>query len=481
RNPATNWGLLLSGDDHAGAAWTRVFAGVNAGAQAPQLVVHYALTATGASASAAAALPNPLDVALCPLDGAQHLPVDGSRPASSGARKEWATLPGYESVVVGGTVLDTYVEPRDLYLTTHDGHDVVVVMTADPAYLGPDNGGKLEVMWELRAFPSWVWPSRGDTVYAFGPLVYDCRHIAAQGVTTEVHPPLGVVAVRDIAADLSLAGGFDTRPIRRADIYFSNTRTRATCGGFCDANDPPYAPLNAHDYSFLLPVPGDPYPGARVVWWLETPPARYDHGDMQRFMAAKAPEVVPQVEETTVDGKTYLRVTLPFQSQHGGWTGPLFSAQSLYYGWTLADEEPPLRAFTLTMEGIRVLDESEGALMGDGEWYLWLNVADRWYDLRKYVHPLTDADRETYAMSEPLEANIILPSYDTFYVRTTGYEADSRDDMYGEEVPSEPEMDAATAFDIAEMAFNLGTGDWAALIKNVVEFLLDLIPAVVES
>jgi hypothetical protein len=96
-----------------------------------------------------------------------------------------------------------------------------------------------------------------------------------------------------------------------------------------------------------------------------------------------------------------------------------------------------LRAFKVSLEGVDIENESEGLFKNGGEFYMWLNIAENWFNLRDYVPGIGKTDDEYHATTTPLDARVIAPntSNGKITVRAAGYESDYYDDLYGWDWP----------------------------------------------
>lgn len=188
----------------------------------------------------------------------------------------------------------------------------------------PEELGRIEVEWERGAVPTFAWPTIGDRMRVWGPLIWDCGHGGNIGrrdeYRTEIHPPVGWVVYRDLAdlddrcpsgacpsrtddpwvwykaSDLPGSGhlfggpGAPPVPVRAtvADAFFSSFGGEAVaslngCRDDYFPGDPDPIPsdnapcsgdpawqtfrqnLLQQDYSFFIPAPPKPSPDATLM------------------------------------------------------------------------------------------------------------------------------------------------------------------------------------------------------------------------
>ena len=253
---SANYGFMLVGPDGTDTPWSRIFSGISEPDFAPYLHVRYARRAEAPRAHAGSALPAPVRHDLCPYGAFQLFAPDMLiNGVLTPQRREWGRI--LTSTVISGTVSPRGGDISHEELpSTHIDHDFLfhIWKDANNAWaMGGANGGDMEIEWEHQVWPRWAWPTGGNKAIVFGPLVYDCGHDVEKGGKTEIHPPRGVVTIREkVAADTLGHGGTGTLLVTRADIYFSSRRTPASCGGWCAPPPlrPLYVPLGDRDYEF---------------------------------------------------------------------------------------------------------------------------------------------------------------------------------------------------------------------------------------
>ena len=434
RSPDRNFGFHLSGEEGDDGPWFRVFAGPNS-ANAPRLILRYG-PEIPSSKNQESGKTLPSYGAHCPAGGATL----GLPPP---ARHNWSTIES--ATAVSGTVHNPHVTHTD-WPSSHNGHDLVFEISYNSSIqwaLGSANPNNIEIEWENQCIPLWSWPKHGEKITVFGPLIYDCGH----GPKTEIHPPRGMVTFREnIAADMSPHGGVGVALANRADVLFSNRRTKAYCGGYCEVLPPgsptgipvypSYVPLNDRDYEFDLYPPKNSDEGAQLVAWM----VHHSHNWGQN--------VKPILTLHDQASTPYVHVKIPYKSNYGSVSGKMHTASSVYCAWTKT-KDPDLRAFKVSLEGVDIYDKTEGLFKGDGEFYMWLNIQDQWFNLRHYIPALSDADDKYYSVDKPLDTHIIVPNTSSgkIEVRAGGYESDYYDDLMGWDWPWPAYLAALAIYD----------------------------------
>jgi len=407
--------------------WLRVFAGPDASENAPRLTILQAPESIGGvtkegehtlenQSNFGLSLPCSRDCIVGPL----HVFL-----SPYGARWQLAKVKDMEKIPpLTGKVRESHISHHDIP-ATHYAHDFCVKIPKDSNNkwaMRKSNPNEIEVEWEHPVWQKWAWPTVGDGVIIFGNLVADCPH---EGGRTEIHPLRGIVTIREkVAADMSKHGHMGYNLVNRADIFFSNQITPAHYGGFFDYGSPCsqnyYPTTDPMNYEFNITLPNNRIPGAKLVWWEE--PHQWKYGK----------SVKPVIEEKGEGKDAYLHVRLPYK----GKSGPMYTASSIYCGWSRTND-PDLRAFKVTLHGVGIYDETEGLFMDGGEFYIWLNINDQWFNLRDYVPGIKEADTKYYGATKTLVAHVIVPNTadGKIHVMTNGYEADCFDDVYGIQPP----------------------------------------------
>ncbi|MGZ6663048.1 MAG: hypothetical protein ACXVHL_37685, partial [Solirubrobacteraceae bacterium] len=153
----------------------------------------------------------------------------------------------------------------------------------------PESAGRLHFEWESATMPLFVWPMDGDRATIWGSWIWDCGHWQAgteantggktTGERTELHP-LSAIAVNRREPYLSARGESET------DVYVSNMGDGAHAVEQCALSHHPQpgAPYPQYDagfhscamnpanriqplarsYTFFVPAPPSPSPGASL-------------------------------------------------------------------------------------------------------------------------------------------------------------------------------------------------------------------------
>ena len=241
---------------------------------------------------------------------------------------EWAAIdvgshlpPFSDPITIHGTVVLAKINEGGDLTADHESDDQNTFITVDPAdqglvatgNVGPhgEEGGQLEVEWELGKYPLFAWAGRGDRLTGVGRWIWDCGHPdpdppgacsvtmtqpcaidsdcasptcsgcmegeTCVGVTwnyhSELHPPQAVAVTR--------TGGY--RRIARGEVRAGRRSTRTDVwispdgGGAGDACvlthqanpgsllslechplSQPVANVNASDFEFDIPLPPQP-------------------------------------------------------------------------------------------------------------------------------------------------------------------------------------------------------------------------------
>ena len=416
RNPDWVYGFYLLGSDSSQGPWMRRFSGCGARRTQPRLIIRYGPSTKGEMKTS--------------RDIKSTLPPINCTPVSLGLppllRKNWDLISSM--VTLSGRAEGPHVTHTD-WPSSHSDHDFCFDLKGNSATewaFGKDNPDGIEVEWEVHCWPPWAWPTEGDQTIVFGAHIYDCGH----GIKTEIHPPRGVVSIRkNVAADISTQGGYGYAIVNRADVFFTNRRSPAYCGGYCEELAPgiplflPYVPVNSQDYSFDLYPPSNQDTGAELIAWAVD--HSWDWGTPVKPVLTLHSEASP----------AYVHVSLPYQTSYGsfGWNlKKMHTASSVYCGWSKT-KDPDLRAFKISVEGVDVYDDSEGCCMNGGEYYMWMGVNDQWVNLRNYIPGLEHADEQFYEVQQPLDVHVIVPNTPSgkIHIGTHGYESDCWDDLYG--------------------------------------------------
>ncbi len=257
----------------------------------------------------------------------------------------------------------------------HDFYDFNIDVALDPAYqyLADTRSSKLHVEWESGTLPFYAWATAGDRLKNWGTWIWDCGHWsrgadfdfgfdpdhpeipqaighdtdyflpgtqetekeATGGEATEFHPMQGVVVTRNNPYVPQVGE-------TQADAFMSSAGTPARANSTCahdtqppvlsedvpPAGYPPswtacaenplneWQPVNDRDYTFFIPVPPKPAPGAHLRF---------------RTQGQNAPGSSPDEQyRVRHDG---VEVTVPFKD-FGSQGDALAFAKSFFVGWT---------------------------------------------------------------------------------------------------------------------------------------------------
>ncbi|MDQ3963905.1 MAG: hypothetical protein M3277_08355 [Actinomycetota bacterium] len=298
-----------------------------------------------------------------------------------------------------GSVLRSRVSRKDNPLN-HDSQDAIFDVIPDPAYrdllFSADLSRKdIEVEWERFHFPERYRPTAGDRVSVFGHWIYDCAHAHK----AEIHPPVGLASHRprpiliprevtfpEFGGQPAATDGDVWVPGIVSDIFFSDRSTKLLrCGvdtglknelvGFV-AKCPP-APSIKRVYEFNIFVPPNPQMTMRDAG-IQAPDVPLYVETSQPPGATPADLTWTECIQTATDacassgsGTTYLRARLDLTE---------FPAGKAYQGriaagWVLPSSDNwGLDRWKLRLNALRVTDDGDGTLRGDGDWRLWVNT-----------------------------------------------------------------------------------------------------------
>lgn len=164
-----------------------------------------------------------------------------------------------------------------------------VARTGNFAPGDPEQHGRLHIEWESGVVPSYVWPSDGDTAKVWGSWIWDCGHWTGPagnvtGERTELHPLTALAVTRrapyrprttQSETDVFISSeGTGARAVEQCALHLrpvSSTRFgpdfRACVQKDESANIAHNAPQPiAGRYSFFVPAPPRPSPGARLTY-----------------------------------------------------------------------------------------------------------------------------------------------------------------------------------------------------------------------
>jgi hypothetical protein len=334
--------------------------------------------------------------------------------------------------------LPAHVSGGDLP-TGHNAYDYTVDILPDPAsqYLlagspgsatgnyagGGEEKARLHVEWEDLTVPKFAWAEKGDRVTLNGSWVWDCGH---WGVSTQVYNPdyvlphyspvpipcLGVIDPKECTVtgeksefhpyrvlwDIRAQPDSGAHGESEALLFASTQKTKAGIESDCAHAHPPPVPGVAYaddyfsclltspdwqdvsgDYSFLLPAPPSPGPGAHMTM------RAVDHGSV----AAPVPTL-------TQEGSA-VRASFHLASSPGQ---VVKSAYTIYAGWDVVPAAVVPTHLHVSIDAVQVhramdpgcslsvpspgcQDQSTRILPGQagtapGEWDLYWDVQGNW-------------------------------------------------------------------------------------------------------
>ena len=349
---------------------------------------------------------------------------------------EWVYVHSYDSQfqapdntrVAEGVVHHTHPAEDDLP-QGHQAFDLNFDLAVDPQYqdllagdpsqqtgnYAPGDGqGSLHMEWESEAIPSWAWPTENDRAKVWGSWIWDCGHwglgfpdyfVPSQlpyngpvtGERTEFHSFKAIVVTR---ANPSTTSSNETQ----ADVFASTDGRRAHAQEQC-AHDHPaptgstsYGPdytacvqdpannrqtLNDRNYSFFVPAPPKPAPGAKLTY---------------RIVDRQGGLEPSQTVTPAADG---INVTVNFQGSPAQAYGKTF-----YVGWSKKTTAPShLRVTVNSIKVNRSLDPNPTRQTQSGtppgEYNLYLDANGDWKFLNDWAPGLlTVTDGQVFQVNQ---------------------------------------------------------------------------------
>ena len=308
---------------------------------------------------------------------------------------------------------------------SHRWYDFVFSVALDPRYrylLGGDparhignfsnaNGERPGIMqpeWETGTLLPFAWPTVGDRVIFWGSWVWDCGHWRADpqnaasaplsGERTELHPLQALVVLRH-------APFRSRRGESQADAFISSNGTPAHAAEECALALQPTSPASfgtpfrdcvraprhflqplARSYSFFVPAPPRPSPGARLTYRV----VRSVGTGTERV------RVRPGGLEVTA---------LPVAGERYG--------RTFYVGWSQPPRRPPARV-GVTLDSLRILRVSDPNPRKPGqisqppdELNLYLDVNGDWQFLDDWAPGLDRASlNQTFRIGRTLDVAV---------------------------------------------------------------------------
>jgi hypothetical protein len=255
-----------------------------------------------------------------------------------------------------------------------------------------ESHGRLHFEWESATIPMFAWPTDGDRATLWGSWIWDCGHWSTSennqagtvvGEHSELHP-LSAIAVTRRESYRSARGE------RQTDVFISNEGDASHAIERCALHHHPvsatgYAryddgfrpcarsaanriqPLSRR-YSFFVPAPVKPTPGARLEYHVVNRIAR---GSGSQRITAKPNGI--QVTVTLRGAKHVVRYGKTF---FVGWTGPARRSVAL----------------KVTVQSIRIRQADPNPSVPDpsgAHWSLYLDINGDWHLLNAWAPRLT--------------------------------------------------------------------------------------------
>jgi hypothetical protein len=304
--------------------------------------------------------------------------------------------------------VETWSRVADLdNFLNHSSEDFEWKVTPDAPYRGLAQGEdstRLKSEWERGSLPDQFQPTPGrvdhapDRISTYGFWIIDCGH--PNHLNTEMHPPVGLAVQRprpvQIPQSFRAAGfpnGFGSNvwvPGVVADIWFNrNSGASGSCFLQTSLHQPvPRLPFpldclgNPHPlnrkFTFNVYLPKSPQQQARDLG-RNAPPVPLFIGTQKLSRGTGGPE--PRVDQLSDgNGVTFLRVTVDLST---------FSdstyARRLSVAWAYPSPDNwGASRWRVTLNSLKVTDDSEPFPFDDGDWRLYLNtnnVNQEWTEL----------------------------------------------------------------------------------------------------
>jgi hypothetical protein len=323
--------------------------------------------------------------------------------------------------VVHGSTFDSVLEHRSFDFTANLVPDapfrylIAGSPSAQTNNYAPDEGesrGRLHFEWESATLPFFAWPTDGDRATLWGSWIWDCGHWQSTanntgGRTTGEHSelhPLNAIVVNRRASYLSRTGETET------DVFISNEGDAAHAVEHCALKHHPesggpfphydsgYKPCAtstanriqplAHSYTFFVPAPPRPSPGALLHYRIAS-----------RVSGSSGTQRVRV-------GATGLTVTVKVpNSRHVVRYG-----KSFFVSWSA----PPARlptALKITFGSLLIHQADPNPALPDPSgphWSLYLDVNGYWQLLNKWAPALTTHvhDGERIALNRTIRIDV---------------------------------------------------------------------------
>lgn len=348
-----------------------------------------------------------------------------------------------------GTARDPHPGGGDLP-QAHDWYDQnfdLRVSAATKYLTGLPPSDEVHVERESGKVPRYAWATDGDSIKLWGSWIWDCGHWGPQDPTNPDFLLPGTGEPEGIDEDSDLGGGESTEihPYQaivitranpyvpsvgetEADVYLTTDGTRAHAEEQCasDFKPPPglptygpdfsacvsdptpqdpsapgsyaaryHQPLNVRDYSFFVPAPPKPAPGAHLRWRVEQ---REGHG--------AAPK--EQVEERA----NGIQVTIPYRG-FGKPSDRQAYSKAFFVGWDGNVQQLPAH-IEVTLHKLKVINSLDAFLMGGtssqvppGEYGMYLDLNGHWDFLNDFAPGLGAVqDNTTFDLGTTFGVNV---------------------------------------------------------------------------
>jgi hypothetical protein len=333
----------------------------------------------------------------------------------AGTAAQWFTTASFPEetplyTLVEGRVYHTLVSRKD-HPSSHHSNDANSLIEVDPHYqhllaadTAADKGavlpvGGLEIEWETNELPEPFRTTQGDRLSALGFHVIDCGH----GKLTEIHPPIAVAVHRPRAVTLPEVVAFEegtaAKPIGRnvvtpgivTDIWVSLRGGQALDCVSAAVHQPKlvFTPLPQHPC-----VPQPTAAGVRFQFHVFLPVNPATRVQQAGLPAIAQPGLFLTVEDHPDAAALGARTDLPMRIMErrldveapyvkvevglsGLGAGQRF-AKRIRAAWVYPDitgDNFGLRAMRVRLKELKVTDDGDPFLKGDGDWNFWAGIS----------------------------------------------------------------------------------------------------------
>ncbi len=356
--------------------------------------------------------------------------------------KPWQGARDFRTVT--GKVKKSKVSRKDNILN-HDSQDHNADVEVDPSSLDliPASQDDMEVEWEWHHYADRFWPTRSDRITARGYWIRDCAH----GARAEIHPPVMTAVHRPRAIEIPDSMGLGTNiwvPGIITDVWVNEnageiTRNCSDTGlhktGDSELLPPPPTCLPQGAgfsknpiqelHTFDIHLPRDP---VEIIAPLREAPPVPLYIEVQNPLGAAGPDPVIVQD---AQHKNVLHVSIDLTS----FAGERYSRR-IVAGWAYpAPDNWGLRRWKLRINSLRVHDDGDGRLRGDGDWKFWVNTAnagDEWlmlFNCNGCVHGLENFGGRPWETDAATSDRNIGPDLRLYpgqriYLHSGGFETD---------------------------------------------------------